>query len=481
VAILDEETEHDEEALHITEQPPKTSKFHLLIPANGPHLQLCRNIVSSTILGYPVPVFNGWEKTGDLDASVSHLAKVRNVMQYLDNLPTDSNDDLVLIVDGYDVIFQLPADVLIQRYFDVIEAANARIAARFGLDSLDSLSEESDPRQSILFGSDKVCWPEIEGRPACWAVPEDVGIPAGAFGPDRGIEGKLPRWLNSGTVMGPVGDMREFFAATLRRIEATYNTQPKFRESDQMYMADIWGEQEFWRSVDIHNQNFHVDVKPSSLAPTGKSDLIIPTKVPGQRTEFYIGMDYESALFQTNAGNDRFVQYIAFNETTYDGTALASITQNVVESSDFEPYHIEMPANVTSSLILRLNAISDIVNAKPKDIITEIRLGTNLVTKTIYGLFHCAGDKSPLNHLWYQQWFQPYARPLLEAGAKTLKENKEISDVLIDGRKWVVAHSFPSASRKGVYVAGAWADFDGRWLTWKELCKPFEDGIFGAE
>ncbi|KAJ5446839.1 hypothetical protein N7445_001660 [Penicillium cf. griseofulvum] len=403
-------------------------------------------------------------------------------MQYLDNLPTDSDDDLVLIVDSYDVVFQLPADVLIQRYFDVIEAANARIAAQFGQDSVDSLSGENSPRQTILFGSDKVCWPDIEGRPACWAVPEDVGIPVGAFGPvDGGMDGNMPRWLNSGTIIGPVGNMREFFAATLERIEATYNAQNKFGESDQMYMADIWGEQEFWRSVDIHNHNFHDDVDPNTLAPDGKPDLIIPTKVPGQKTEFHIGMDYESGLFQTRAGNDRFVQYIAFNQTTSDGTASALITQNVVESSNFVPYHIDMPANVISSLVPRLSAISDVLEADPKDIITDIRLGTNLVTKTIYGLFHCAGDKSPLNHLWYQQWFQRYARPLLEAGARSIKEKKEISNVLIDGRKWVVAHSFPITSRKGVYVAGAWADLDDQWLTWKELCLPFKDQLFGAE
>ena len=102
-----------------TEVASGTSKFHLLIPANGPHLQLCRAVVSSTILGYSVPVFNGWNKSGELDASVTHLAKVRNVLRYLDNLSSASDDDLVLMIDGYDVVFQLPADVLIQRYFAV--------------------------------------------------------------------------------------------------------------------------------------------------------------------------------------------------------------------------------------------------------------------------------------------------------------------------------------------------------------------------
>ncbi|CAI7643371.1 unnamed protein product [Penicillium glandicola] len=471
------------EVISSAEELSKISKFHLLIPANGPHLQLCRAVVSSTILGYPVPVFNGWNKTGDLDASLTHLAKVRNVMRYLDRLSSDSNDDLVLVIDGYDVVFQLPADILIQRYFAVIETANAKIAARFGQDSIDSLSGDNSPRQTILFGPEKLCYPVDPDRPGCWAIPEDIDIPAGAFGPDDGdFSHNLPRWLNSGTIMGPVGDMKELYAATLKRIYATYSPQYEFSDSDQMYMGDVWGEQEFWRSVNRHNHYFHDDVDPKTIAPPGGSDKIIPTRVDGQKTEFHIGVDYKSGLFQTRAGSDHVIEHLAFNQTTSNGTGLSAlVTQNSIGSPNFQPYQIELPVNVISSLTARLSTISDVLEADPRDFVTKIYLGTNLVTKNIYGLFHCIGEKTYLNDLWYRLWFQQYARPLLEVGIQSMKEKSEISSSMINGRKWVIAHGYPITSDNGVHTAGGWGDVDSQWVSWGELCQSFENDIFEAK
>ncbi|KAJ5150403.1 uncharacterized protein N7500_010592 [Penicillium coprophilum] len=404
-------------------------------------------------------------------------------MRYLDNLPTDSNDDLVLMIDGYDVVFQLPADVLIQRYFAVIGTANVKLAAQYGLDSVESLSGDRNPRQTILFGPEKLCYPFDWNRPGCWAVPEDIDIPVGAFGPDHGgYSHNLPRWLNSGTIMGPVGDMRELFAATLKRINATYNPQHEFSDSDQLYMGDIWGEQEFWRSVNKHNHYFHDDVDPRKIAPAGGPDQVIPTRVAGQKTEFHIGIDHKSGLFQTRAGSDHVLEHLAFNQTVSDGVgASALITRNSIETPNFQPYEIQLPVNVISSLTRISSAISDVLKADPKDFVTKIHLGTNLVTKRVYALFHCIGEKTYLNDLWYRLWFQQHARLLLEAGIQSMKEKKDISNVLIDGRKWAIAHSYPITSDKGVNAAGAWVDVDGQWLTWRELCQSFEDDIFGMK
>lgn len=460
----------------------KTSKFHLLIPANGPHLQLCRAVVSSTILGYPIPVFNGWNQSGDLDASVTHLAKVRNVMRYLDSLESASDDDLVLMVDGYDVVFQLPADVLIQRYFAVIETANAKIAARFGEDSIDAISRDNAPRQTILFGPEKICYPVDWNRPGCWAIP-DIDLPAGAFGPDDGqLSHNLPKWLNSGTIMGPVGDMRELFAATLKRIKDTYDPTHEFSDSDQRYMSDVWGEQEFWRSVDLHNHYFHDDVDPKKIAPEGESDQIIPTREAGQKTEFHIGIDYTSGLFQTRVGSDHVVEHVSFDKSASDGSGLSTlVSDNKIESSNFQPFEIDLPDNVISSLTRLLKSIAPSLKSEPQKIITKLRLGTNFVTKNVYGLFHCIGEKTYLDDLWYRLWFQEHAKPLLEARLRLASENNTISEIPIDGRRWVIAHNYPTESDKSEHLAGAWMDMDGKWISWNDLCEPFEKDIFGDQ
>lgn len=462
------------------EEISKTSKFHLLIPANGPHLQLCRAVVSSTILGYPIPVFNGWNKSGDLDASVTHLAKVRNVMRYLDSLESASDDDLVLMIDGYDVVFQLPADVLIQRYFAVIEKANAKIAARFGEDSIDAFNRDNAPRQTILFGPEKICYPVDWNRPGCWAIP-DIDIPAGAFGPDDGqLSHNLPKWLNSGTIMGPVGDMRELFAATLKRIEDTYDPAHEFSDSDQRYMSDVWGEQEFWRSVDLHNHYFHDDIDPRKIAPEGESDQIIPTREADQKTEFHIGIDYTSSLFQTRVGSDHVLEHIAFEKSTSNGIGLwTSISENKIEASNFQPFEINLPANVVSSLTRLLASIAPVLKSDPHNAVTKLLLGTNFVTKNIYGLFHCIGEKTYLDDLWYRLWFQEHAKPLLEARVKSANESSLISSAPIDGRSWVIAHSYPTESAQSEQSVGAWMDMDSKWIAWEDLCEPYEKDIFG--
>lgn len=65
----------------------------------------------------------------------------------------------------------------------------------------------------------------------------------------------------------------------------------------------------------------------------------------------------------------------------------ASITQNSIESPNFQAYEIHLLIGAISSLITLLSAICN-----------TIHVGTNLVTMFICGLFHCIGE-------WYQPWF----------------------------------------------------------------------------
>lgn len=457
-----------------------TSKFHLLIPATGSNHQLCRTVASATILGYPVPVFNGWKQEGDLDASKTHLAKVRNVMLYLESLPASSDDDLVLMIDGLDVTFQIPPDVLIQRYFAINKAASMKIAARFGNEYIESLSPADAPRQSILFGPEKVCYPTDWARVGCWAVPQDIGIPRGAFGPDDGqLSHNLPRWLNSGTIMGPVGDMRRLFAATLDHIKDFYDPNQEFSDSDQKYMSDVWGVQEYYRSVKEFELFFHGDVDPNVVVPTGEPDRVVPPYAQDQTKELHVGVDYRSGLFQTNAGSEHVVEFLTYNETgASNTTSAARVTRNISESPNFKPFKILLPANVAKSISALLRSIAHAVDPIPS--VSELRLGTNIVTNNIYGMYHWTGEKDNMDTLWGQMWFYPYVRPLFNAAVAAMKAGQPIG--VADDRTWVSAHSLApnSTSIEGIRAAGAWADIDGGWLGWEELCGNYEVEVFGA-
>ncbi|KAJ5169239.1 uncharacterized protein N7482_004833 [Penicillium canariense] len=463
----------------------RASKFHLLVPASGYHFRLCRALASATALGYPVAVLNGWMKEGDLDASKTHLAKVRTVMHYLDSLPPSSDDDLVLMIDGYDIVFQIPPDILIERYFAITKAATAKLASRFGPDYVESLTADDRPQQTILFGPEKVCYPVDWNRVGCWAVPQDIDIPAGAFGPEDGqLHHNLPRWLNSGTIMGPAKDMRLLFAATLDRISGHYDPNYEFSDSDQMYMSDVWGVQEFGRSIARHRQYFHDDMDPNAVVPGGVDGKVVPILLPGQRTEHHIGIDYRSALFQTRAGSDFILEMLTYNETaegngttTTTATAtFATVTQNITESPNFMPFKIPLPANLASSITRTLQLVEKAVGTIPS--VTELRLETNIVTQNVYGLFHSTGGKDYIDKLWSQLWFFPYVRPLFLARIPLLKAGRPI--VVADGRTWFPAHNLPSnvSESQGINATGAWADIDGGWLGWQELCGTFEAEVF---
>ncbi|KAJ5466649.1 hypothetical protein N7539_009378 [Penicillium diatomitis] len=454
--------------------PHIVSKFHLLAPASGFHFRLCRLLASAMALGYPVPTLNGWMKEGELDAAKTHLAKVRTVMHYLNDLPPSSDDDLVLMIDGYDVVFQIPADVLIERYFDVINKANDRLAMRF---KGKFEKEEDMPRLSILFGSEKACYPPEQNRIGCWAIPQKLDIPMGAYGPvDGNYAHNVPIWLNSGTIMGPVKDMRLMFAATLDLIAKRYSREGDWSDSDQLYMSEVWGMQEYSRTIAEYQEYFHGDIDINTIWPTDY-EKVLPDIAPGQRTEYHIGIDHWSSLFQTRAGSDHVLDMLTFDQfhDQENATSYAIVHKNTANLPNFKPFTIDLPANLASSITRILRMIEPVVGTVPS--ITQIRLETNLVSKEVYGMFHSTGGKDYLDKLWDQSWFYPYVRPLIEAMLPRVSE-QPIGTA--DGRTWVSSHKLAvnSTEAHSVADAGAWADIDGGWLTWDHLCGKFEKEVF---
>ncbi|EQL02891.1 hypothetical protein OCS_01391 [Ophiocordyceps sinensis CO18] len=290
----------------------KTSRLHYLIPASHTNLQLCQNLVSSAANGSPVPTILGWNATGDFNAAVTHLAKLRAMKRYLHSLKYREDDDLVLIVDAYDIVHQLPAEVMIERYFDVAHRADSQLAAR--LNTSVAGAHKRNLRQTIFWGPDKICFPLDPRAPRCWAVPPSSMGP-NAFGPHSGngdIVFNEPRWLNSGTVLGPVGDMRRLIDITMDEIKATYDESFELRDSDQYYISNVWARQEYWRSKEaVHGGEVH----------GGPADRIIPEKRrQGEKTELHVAIEYESALFQTKAGYEPFLTRLSFDQSNLTAT-----------------------------------------------------------------------------------------------------------------------------------------------------------------
>ena len=454
------------------------SRFHLLVPASSSNQNLCQLLLSTIVLNYPPPILINWDAVETDNPFLMHLGKIDKVLAYLEHFSEKQDDDLVLMVDGYDVWFQLPPEVLIRRYFDVIETQNERIEAMYG----SKVAKENDLRQTVLFGPDKACWPEEEGgRPACWAVPQST-LPKFAFGPYDDVEFDAakgipyhtrPRWLNSGTIMGPVKDVRALFEAVAARVRDHYQG-----DSDQYYFAKIWGFQEYARL----QLEANITIPPNVKEPDLETEVGNSHKI-----EFHVSLDYDSAMFQTIGFYDPYVTWLRFDGSVQAGRSSDS---PVPESEAYdlatdiraarpplaamkEPKREHMN-EVNKALFNHANNIR--LRQWP-----ELPLFTNIITKHVPPLLHFMMEKSYRIKWWDRMWYAPFAKDLFRASATAI--NVPIFQKPLKGRLWanadvpVVEHNIESTQGRR---DGAWSD-KGEWLSWGILCEAHNDYVFGAD
>lgn len=415
----------------------------------------------------------GWNGQGEFDAAITHLAKLRTIKRYLDSLDPEKDDDLGIIVDGYDIIHQLPAEVIIERYFDAARKADAHLAERMGI-SIGELHSR-DMRQSVFWGPDKVCWPPDPRAARCWAAPASF-LAENAFGPDRGPDeffSEDPRWLNSGTVMGPIGDMRKVVDATMDEIAATYDIDFWQSDSDQYYLSNVWGRQEYWRSKKIAN---------GSEVQGGPFDRIIPEKWSDlQDTELHMAIEYESSLFQPKAGNEPFMGHLQYGDKDY--SSLVNLDM-FGQGEGFTPYRVHMPSSIRTALMKLYDSVPDVhPGASAENWIRMVHLGTNFVTRQIYGLWHCTGPKEFIDGEYPKMWFYPFVRSLLKQSVLSSQRGDLISSQLIDGRKWIAKSSYPKVGDLEDEYGGAWSDevAGGKFVPWKDLCGQHEGILFWGQ
>lgn len=456
-----------------TNRDKAKGNFHYMIAASKPNKQFCRAIVSSTVNRYGPPIIAGWHGEGELDAAETHLAKVRAVSNYLDNLTAEADDDLFMLIDGYDVQLQLGADVLIQRYFEVVAKEDQRLIRQLGPTNAERIAGPLG--RHIMFGADKVCFPVDWQRPACWAVPEVPDMDSRMFGPktDGGdLSFFRPRWLNSGTIMGPVKETREFFHATLAMINATYNLDYEFHESDQYYMGEVWGLQE----LDRINKMLAID--PKAKYPERSKDAQWPKLKKDKRYNFHVAMDYWSHLFQTWAGYGEWVDWRRFDGPGYSST----IDKNVREEDKFRPWDLTLDGDAMTSVDRIFRSTDDSSLPKTSDkLLQQSEFGSNIITKTTLAVFHCTGAKDPLDVFFPRMWFHKYARPLIRSAVAFLRNDEAYAPFPMNGRMWYPAKTYPDAA--GPDDGGAWSDGSDpsgemAWLEFDSMCKEFESDLF---
>lgn len=479
---------------------------------------------------YPAPLLLGWKGKGEMDAAETHLAKLRTIQKYLQAIPPEEDDDLVLIIDGYDIMLQLPVEIMIERYFRILTDADARLAERFNM-TVDELHGHG-MRNTIFWGPDKLCWPVDWTAPRCWAVPNSH-LGGNAFGPNQGDGGMAtndPKWLNSGTVIGPVGDMRTYINATMVEITRTYDENFENSESDQYYLANVWGRQEYHRSQKLLELNPENAPPNSSELLKGDDEHILPDPVvPGEQAEFHVAIEYESALFQTKAGYEHFFGYMQFDQP---GNAAHMEKDMFEEGSAFVPYFISMPAAVYAALVRVYEAAVSPTTTTPAarrsaaphrsrrrtspdatetatgdgdddanddenkiasrsrlpadEWIRTVKLGVNFVTRHIYALWHCTGGKDPIEEEYTLLWFYPFVASLLRANALASRAGEELTAAPMDGRAWLPKLQYPADDLRspapGGEYGGVFTDYeDESFISFGNLCGEWQEKLFAGE
>lgn len=456
------------------QQYVKSSQIHLLIPTTSSNKYFCQLLLSSILLNYPTPILINWDTIEPDDPYQQYIGKVDATKNYLQAFPQDQEDDLILIVDGNDVWFQLPPDVVIRRYYTMIELQNKRLATRFGSGTV----RRHDLRQTIIFGADKLCWPEDDGRrAACWAAPPST-MPKYSYGPyDDDILDEArkdpyhsrPRLLNSGSMIGPVKDLRVFFEAISELIHKEGQ-----QDSDQWYFANIFGIQEHARMM----------LEANPVLPA--SNITSPEIQPGQQTEFHIGLDYEAAMFQTVGYDDPYLTW-----WQHDGSMdTARPKQSPIKS--IHEFNIETDLKTARRPFeamygLQLSAF----NEKYQEMLRNagspgfklwfnLPMATNVITRHIFAIMHFTFEKDYRETWWKRMWFHPYARDLFRTSSLANKD--PIYRKSIHSRRWfnaqepVVEHV--KAANQG-RRDGAWSD-KGEWKDFSGLCDVHDEYLFGS-
>jgi len=467
--------------------------FHLLIPVSQSNANLCKTLLSSFVLGYPPPtlvnygkvfVGEGWDKG-------THTGKIKGTYDYLNTARHIKDDDLVLIVDGYDVWFQLPPEVMIRRYHKILDAASKRLRTRYGMalaakPGTDGNSESTQKYiQKVLFAADKLCWPNPADDPACAAVPFST-LPKDTYGSDTDKDAEAfhnrPRFLNSGTVIGRVADVRKVYKHAVRKVEENRGTI-----GDQFVFAEIFGEQEYQREILRQTSqgaggrwlDWVSNVLGTSDSPLSANRTINNmTVVAGIDYELGIGLDYKSELFQTLTHSDKDIEFIAYNDSSvvshiqekHPSLRLHSFWLPIDIQRASPPFTYSSPGNHSEDLkqgiLLPYSKKLDTISEELPW--SEVPLATNVYAASIPALLHINGDKSPLTSWWSQMWFSFNSRALLRRYIRSTQSKEAAYAAATGGQTW-----WDTRGGRG----GVWTD-KATWMEWGQVCKKTEDEVF---
>ena len=346
------------------------------------------------------------------------------VKEYLSALPQSNDEDLVLLVDAWDVWFQLPIEVLLQRYDAINLRANERIRNQIGAKRV----REYGVAQTIVASTQKRCWPADSADHVCYAVPQSP-LPSDLYGDDTDqhittpeddsfeYARYRPRYINSGIIMGNVKDMRKLYEELLN----IYDDNPD-ETSDQAILARAFGDQEYQRHVwaDEHRPKISLrDVKYTHPHPMRRRPHL-----KKRSYQYSLGLDYWSELGVSTIFSDHDYDWIRFNDTESIRQAWESHNVTNPQSQTLDKDIANARPPFTSRKLLTANSkavlqeVGETAIATASNTWNEQPLFSNLWTGVTPAVIHHNAYRADLKKIreyrWPDLWLQAHARDLLK-------------------------------------------------------------------
>ncbi|KAG5757519.1 hypothetical protein H9Q72_014340 [Fusarium xylarioides] len=413
-------------------------RFAFIVPSTNPSPNLCKTIFSALALGYPSPVIINW---GVNYRDVSHwrlgknLPKIIGFVNYLDSVMHPkaaaeeklADDDIVLMVDAYDVWFQLPAQVLLSRYHEINRKANERLRKQWKRKDIPM-----PMKQTIVAASQRKCYPAdpelfgVDLRCDLWPEPP---LRKDLYGPETEKNATFwhnnrPRWINGGMYIGPAGDMRRMFRRAKQKIEAMVGEAFPVR-SEQGMIGDLIGAQEVWRELQRHN---HVSVDLEDLG--------------GENFEFHVGLDYAQEI-----SAQAFATEISPENDLFDG--------NFVVLSDQES--IETDSEIRGISPVRVEGIPDDLKSVQSPLVehgkavdwSDMPLYTDFFLTTVPAMLHHNKYKERRATWWDRPWYHQKLRGLVKSALLPRDSDEPLATVQLEGSR--VRYWAASAEEKDRY------------------------------
>ena len=454
----------DKVKVGLHDNDPTAQYLHLLVHANNKGPNLCKTVISAGALNYPIPSILSWKAEYNNSNAVDNGAEIKRIESISEYIDTTfrkyghRDEDVAIILDGYDTWFQLRPDIMLERFFEANRLANNRVVKKMGQVAMDA----GRVQQKIIFGKQQECSGKKED-PACWAVPQSP-LSKNVYG--AGKDGE--RFLNAGFIMGELGALRRLFnkANETFHLDEDHNTL-------QSVMTKMFGEQEYEREV------LALKYQPTSLLSrlarfigfSESSSLaqqpldFQPQAIEAGAAEYNIGLDYDSLLTSSTELGDS-LEFISRTDTKHIASikrkAKFTISDKVYKLSDdilrsLEPFWSRNPSKTL-----------------PRDSSWESTpLFTNLHTGAIpASIQHSSPRLDPDNpsnlriSSWSKLWFHQHVRELLD---EHIEEPYRSFATLEGGESGEVAW-WPLHMRKWGFHDPQGEKIKKQWIDWQDVC-----------